>query len=175
MSFFMKYKISSLLLFLLIGIYVQAEIPNTAKVSMHTQAGDESALSIVNLKCIQLVLNDQNRVQSVFVFEDQSTVVFDNVEAIELEYENQSVNVDYNPATDVESIAGVTLGVSPNPTSDVVYISGMKENSRGAVFNLSGQRICDFGGHQTTLNVSTWAVGTYIIRIDNEYFKLIKQ
>lgn len=165
-----------LLLFLMAGLCAHAEAPNAALVSIHNQAKDDgSTLNIVNLQSIQLVLNEHNQVQSVFVFEDQSTVVFDNVEAIEFMDEENAVSIDFNPSTDIESVSAIQLSVSPNPAKDMIHISGMKEDSRGVVFNISGQRICDINGQQTDLNVSTWANGTYIIRIDNEIFKLIKQ
>jgi hypothetical protein len=173
----MKNKLSLILLFFLSGLCAQAEVPNAALISTRNQEGtnDESSLSIVNLQSIQLVLTDQNQVQSVFVFEDQSTVVFENVNAIEFQHEAQSATVEHETPTDIESPSAIQMIVSPNPAKDLVRISGMKEDSRGTVFNVNGQRICDFNGLQTTIDVSQWTNGTYIIRIDNAIFKLIKQ
>lgn len=172
----MNYKFSLVSLLLMVGLCVQAEMPNAALVSRHQQAEENgSTLSIVNIQSIHVGLNDRYQVQTVFMFEDQSTVVFDDVQSVEFQYAGQSATIEYNVVTDIEPVPSIRLGIAPNPAKDMIHITGMKESSRGAVFHINGQRICDFTGAQSTLNVSGWANGTYIIRIDNEIFKLIKQ
>ena len=121
-----------------------------------------------------MCLNAQHQVQAVFVFEDHEDMVFDDVQVIHFLTGKDAAEVN-DEATALETIPTTTIRVYPNPSADIIHISGMEENSRGAVISISGQRVCEFDGRNTTMDVSGWANGTYLIRVDNQVFKLIKQ
>jgi hypothetical protein len=159
---------------LLACMMANAQEPEVAQITTRGKAAaNMSSLDISNLERIQFCVNDQNQVQSIFVFEDQTTAVFDNVEVVSFQAEEGTVEIDnFEALTDVNAS---NISIYPNPTTEVLQISGMGADSKGAVFNLNGQRVCTFNGTTTTLNVSGWANGTYLIRIDNSIFKLIKQ
>ncbi len=63
----------------------------------------------------------------------------------------------------------------PNPTLDYFYIENAKMYSKGAIYNILGEKIKDFEINTTPVSVSDLSVGTYIIKLeDNKTFKLIK-
>ena len=145
-----------------------------ARITMQGKAaGNNSSLDISNLERIQFCVNEQNQVQSIFVFEDQTTAVFENVEVVSFQADDNTVEIDNFQS--ISTVNASNIAVYPNPAVETLQISGMEAGSKGAVFNLNGQRIYDFNGTTTSINVSGWANGTYLIRIDNSIFKLIKQ
>jgi len=168
----------SILLFLagMVSITMIAQVPNMAQVNKHDASLDDK-LVIAHLERIQLLVNNQHQIQSVFVFEDQTSMTFDNVAVITFLTEQESVEIDHksDPATSVETIGEQMISVYPNPTSDILYISGLEENHHGAVISINGQHMCDINSRHTSIDVSGWPDGTYLIRIDNQIFKLIKQ
>lgn len=153
---------------------VNAQELNMARITMQGKAtGDNSSLDISNLERIQFCVNEQNQVQSIFVFEDQTTAVFDNVEVVSFSTDESTVEIDNFQS--ITTANASKIAIYPNPAVESLQITGMDANSKGAVFNLNGQRIYDINGTSSTINVSGWANGTYLIRIDNSIFKLIKQ
>lgn len=167
-----------LLLVILISFAMYAQIPDAARVKLKNHAEDEasSTLSIATLQRIRLLVNNQNLVQAVFVFDDKDDIVFDNVDAIQF-VAADIADIDYNDpiTTAIEPPSDVTISLYPNPATEMVHIFGMSEDSHAAVFDINGRRICDIDGSHTTMDVSGWVSGTYLIRIDNRIFKLIKQ
>lgn len=161
---------------MLISFTTQAQIPNVAQIRLKNHTGNDapSELGITTLQRIQLLVNDQNQVQAVFVFEDSSDMVFDNVEAIQF-FTEDIAGIEYNTPTSVETASDAMISLYPNPATESIHISGMSEGSHGTVFDINGLRICDIDGRHTTMDVSGWVNGTYLIRIDNRIFKLIKQ
>ena len=154
----------------------RAEVPaGAALISTRNQSMDDSSLSIVSLQRIELALSEQNQVQSVFIFEDNTSVSFDNVDAISFASDNNAVTVEQKALTGLDNATEKKIHIYPNPATEKIYFSGMNEQSRGCVINANAQRVCEINGEQTDLDVSSWPVGTYIISIDNEIFKLIKQ
>ena len=164
-----------LLLSLAFTLAVRAEIPDMAVVSrLDTTASDTVSLTVVALDRIQLTVNDQYQVRSVFLFTDGSSMFFDNVDAISF-FRSTAPGGEDNPPTAVQNPSDVELAVYPNPATEVLYISGMPADSKGRVINANGQPVMDFNGLTTSIDVSAWAQGTYLICIDNRIFKLIKQ
>ena len=143
---------------------VNAQELNMARITMQGKAtGDNSSLDISNLERIQFCVNEQNQVQSIFVFEDQTTAVFDNVEVVSFSTDESTVEIDNFQS--ITTANASKIAIYPNPAVESLQITGMDANSKGAVFNLNGQRIYDINGTSST----------YLIRIDNSIFKLIKQ
>ena len=168
-------RVRFLLLLTLMMSMTYAQTPNAAQVSVRSMAkSDKTELSIVRLDRIKMCLSAQHQVQAVFVFEDHEDMVFDDVQVIHFLTGKDAAEVN-DEATALETIPTTTIRVYPNPSADIIHISGMEENSRGAVISISGQRVCEFDGRNTTMDVSGWANGTYLIRVDNQVFKLIKQ
>lgn len=165
-----------LLLACIVSIAMSAQVPNTAQVSKRNASSDDK-LAITHLERIQLLVSDQHQVQSVFVFEDQTSMTFDNVAVINFLTEKEEIEIDHksDQATSVETIKEQTISVFPNPTTDMLHISGMGENSHGAIISINGQQMCDIDSRHDAVDVSSWPNGTYLIRIDNQIFKLIKQ
>lgn len=163
-----------LLATLLVCTMANAQDLNMAQVSVRGKAADDKpGLNISGLERIQFCVNEQNQPQSIFVFEDQTTAVFDNVEAVSFLSDDNTVEIDNFQS--ISTVNASNIAIFPNPVVETLLISGMDADSKGAVFNLNGQRVCDINGTTTSINVSGWANGTYLIRIDNYIFKLIKQ
>ena len=159
---------------LLVCMMANAQEPNMAQVTVRSKAAnDKTSLDITNLERIQFCVNEQNQVLSIFVFEDQTTAVFNNVEAVSFLTDQNAVEI--NNSQSIETVNTPTISVFPNPAVETIKISGMASDSQGAIYNLNGQRVCDINSTTTSINVSGWANGTYLIRIDNSIFKLIKQ
>lgn len=166
-------QLFTLLLALAACAFVEAQTPNVAKISRQNQTTEEPVISISNLERIQFMLNDNNQVKSVFVFDDQTQMTFEDVSVIE--FLDGGVVVDSGDAQSISTAGDLKISVYPNPVTETLHISGMKAESKGAVINISGQYICEINGKTADLNVSGWAEGTYLLRIDNQIFKLIKQ
>lgn len=166
-------KLFTLLLSLAACTFVDAQMPNAARISMQSQTTEDSVLDISGLLRIQFMLNDKNQVKSVFVFDDQTEMTFDDVNVIA--FLNGQVVVDPGEVQSINTASNLKISVYPNPATETLHISGMNAQSKGAVINISGQYICDINGQNATINVSGWAEGTYLIRIDDQIFKLIKQ
>ena len=160
------------LLFACMG--ANAEEPAAALISSRNHTMDDSSLSITSLQRIELVLSEQNKVQSVFIFEDNTSVSFDNVETISFATETNAITVAQNASMGLVNPAEKKVHIYPNPATEKIYFSGLNEQSTGYVMNVNAQRICDID-YQSYLDVSAWPTGTYVICIDNEIFKLIKK
>ncbi len=168
-------RVRILLLLTMMVSMTYAQTPNVAQVSIRSMSKSEKTeLSIARLERIKMCLNAQHQVQAIFVFEDQEDMVFDDVQVIHFLTGKDAAEVN-DEFTALETIPTTTIRVYPNPSADMIHISGMEENSRGAVISISGQRVCEFDSRNTTMDVSGWANGTYLIRVDNQIFKLIKQ
>lgn len=161
-----------LLLTMMVGM-TYAQTPNVAQVSVRSMAkSDKTELSIVRLERIKMCINAQYQVQAIFVFEDKEDMVFDDVQVIQFLTGKDAVQINEQA---LDAVPATSIRVYPNPSADLIHISGMEENSRGAVISINGQRVCEFDSRNTTMDVSGWANGTYLIRVDNQIFKLIKQ
>lgn len=73
------------------------------------------------------------------------------------------------------------IRVFPNPVSDVLNISGLKEISEVSIYNLLGQEVIrkdKFDG-QNQINVSSLSPGTYLVKVNadakTETYKIVKQ
>lgn len=62
--------------------------------------------------------------------------------------------------------------VFPNPTSGMLHIRGVKDNSAVVVYNTFGQRVA--GGVGPVINLSKLADGMYLVDVDGKRHKVIK-
>ena len=169
-------KIFTLLYAFAACVLVYAQEPNAARISMHVEMTEEnSVINISDLQRIKFLINDKDQVQSVFVFEDQTEMTFDNVAVIAFLNGTDQVVVDSVGAQSISNVSDMKISVFPNPAKETLRISGMDEKSKGAIVSISGQYMCGISSQNTSIDISGWANGTYLIRIDDQIFKLIKQ
>lgn len=159
------------------AIACMAQLPNVAKVSHRSTSGSEDPISIATLKRIKLQLGEKHEVQSVFVFSDETEMTFENVAVITFLFEEGVAQVEERTdvTTGSETLSAASVSLYPNPATEVVNISGMTEQSKGEVISIDGQRVCEISAQTTSIDVSGWANGIYLIKIDKDIFKLIKQ
>lgn len=65
-----------------------------------------------------------------------------------------------------------TIFFFPNPSTDVLFINGLKGTVNAEIYDLNGMRILS---QQTagTMDVSQIPAGSYVLRIDNQVFKVL--
>lgn len=78
-----------------------------------------------------------------------------------------------NELISIEEFGDISLYVYPNPVVNTLNIIGVDENASLAVFNLNGQCVKQEKGN--VIDVNTLVKGTYILQINNQYVKFIKQ
>lgn len=74
--------------------------------------------------------------------------------------------------TDIEELGFTQVYVFPNPVVNTLNIQGVYENTPLEVYNLTGKSVLKDKG--TELDVTSLSQGTYILRINNQYVKFIK-
>ncbi len=69
------------------------------------------------------------------------------------------------------------IAVYPNPTSSILYIEGLNQGETIRVFSLEGQLLVSqtAGAAHTSLDLTSLQTGVYLIQINTEFFKIIKQ
>lgn len=79
--------------------------------------------------------------------------------------------------TDVKNVSlnatKANIRVYPNPTIDTIYIEGISERDNVAVYDMQGRLVMSQHG-VTQLNVGSYPSGIYIISIEGEQYKLVK-
>lgn len=78
-----------------------------------------------------------------------------------------------NELISIKEFGDISLYVYPNPVVNTLNIIGVDENASLAVFNLNGQCVKQEKGN--VIDVNTLVKGTYILQINNQYVKFIKQ
>ena len=63
--------------------------------------------------------------------------------------------------------------ISPNPTSDKLYINSNKTINKTSLFTIVGEKILEFNSHQKEIDISHLSKGIYILRIRFEDNKSI--
>lgn len=76
-------------------------------------------------------------------------------------------------ATSIDELGEISFYVYPNPVVNTLNIIGVDENASLAVFNLNGQCVKQEKGN--VIDVNALVKGTYILQINNQYVKFIKQ
>lgn len=69
----------------------------------------------------------------------------------------------------------VDIKLYPNPTSSVLYISTVSENTAVKIYNMQGQTVYNGAIRNNNLDVSNLPVGTYMLEIDYNNSKIVKR
>ena len=75
--------------------------------------------------------------------------------------------------TSIGDLGEIAVYVYPNPVVNTLNIVGVDESAFLSVFNLNGQCVKQEKGN--VIDVNSFVKGTYIIQINNQYVKFIKQ
>lgn len=78
-----------------------------------------------------------------------------------------------NELISIKEFGDISLYVYPNPVVNTLNIIGVDENASLTVFNLNGQCVKQEKGN--VIDVNALLKGTYILQINNQYVKFIKQ
>ena len=77
-----------------------------------------------------------------------------------------------NPETATENVQMNSIVIYPNPTQDMLYISGTTPQTL-RVYDLQGRLLINETSMQ--INVSTLNMGTYLLQIGTQVVRFIKQ
>lgn len=75
-------------------------------------------------------------------------------------------------ATDIDSMPPSQIVIYPNPSHDILYVSGI-ESTDLRVFDLQGRLLLVEQGNQVT--VSSLPIGTYLLQVGTQVVRFIKQ
>ena len=87
----------------------------------------------------------------------------------------QTIEVKY-PAG-IEDMTVETVKLYPNPTSDILKISGTKANETLTVFDITGSRKAAYQTQEgiTTIDISGFPKGTYLLQYKGKSYKVMKK
>lgn len=88
-----------------------------------------------------------------------------------------TVNVTRESGIGIETIDLVRLSASPNPTTGKLQIKSGKIINTIQLYDLSGkvlQSWSSIGTHETTIDLSNFANGNYLLRVDENTMKIVK-
>ena len=71
----------------------------------------------------------------------------------------------YSKTTDIKSLANDNINIYPNPTNDILNISGISQPFEVKIYSISGNLIIDRFLNQNQINISDIPDGTYIFKI----------
>ncbi len=88
--------------------------------------------------------------------------------------------IEYNPSLSSTDLASIEVAVFPNPFKDKIQVTTSNSVEDIRLFSVSGQQINisnQITGNNTGYTISTLnlAAGLYILKLDSEKFKVIKQ
>ena len=71
----------------------------------------------------------------------------------------------------------VSINVYPNPVADMVTISGIEGNGRAVLYDMRGSIVASFAvnGTETRLDLGRLTAGIYMLRVDDNVVKIIKE
>jgi hypothetical protein len=102
------------------------------------------------------------------------SIVTDNANNISL-IDEQLINIDFTIS--IDKFSTKELKIYPNPVKNLLTITFKNANAKSLIiYNNLGQIITSQTVNKTTtINTSKWAKGLYILRINNQSFKVIKE
>lgn len=154
----MKLKIFTCVLFMAFSVWLFAEEKN-ALVAISAD-GAKTSYVLADVQRIEVNKKDVSASMSVLL-------------------KNGSLEGSYkklifaNELISIKEFGDISLYVYPNPVVNTLNIIGVDENASLAVFNLNGQCVKQEKGN--VIDVNTLVKGTYILQINNQYVKFIKQ
>lgn len=111
-----------------------------------------------------------------WVFTEENLKLIDkdgNVLAIELIAEVKKITFSIsNSETTTENVAINSIVVYPNPTQDILHITGITPQTL-RVFDLQGRLLII--DNSTQVNVSNLNTGTYLLQVGTQVIRFIKQ
>lgn len=169
-------------LFFLLGLLLPAFAVAEPWVSVHRMQQQE--MRQVASKLGKMLFSDGN-LQVLSVNGDTIAVVPIGDEGIVIKVGGKSVVldsldipvVDDNQPTDLTCAATATLHIFPNPTSDVFHITGLATGNILRLYTMSGNEVMTTTAtaDHITLPVEVLPAGQYVLIVNNQFFKLIKQ
>ena len=154
----MKLKIFTCVLFMAFSVWLFAEEKN----ALVAISADEAKTSYVLADVQRIEVNKKDVSASMSVLLKNGT--------LEGSYKKL---IFANELISIEEFGDISLYVYPNPVVNTLNIIGVDENASLAVFNLNGQCVKQEKGN--VIYVNTIVKGTYILQINNQYVKFIKQ
>lgn len=154
----MKLKIFTCVLFMAFSVWLFAEEKN----ALVAISADEAKTSYVLADVQRIEVNKKDVSASMSVLLKNGT--------LEGSYKKL---IFANELISIEEFGDISLYVYPNPVVNTLNIIGVDENASLAVFNLNGQCVKQEKGN--VIDVNTLVKGTYILQINNQYVKFIKQ
>lgn len=79
---------------------------------------------------------------------------------------------DHTGTTDIMDIPKYNIRIYPNPVQETLFIESANETNY-KIYNIEGR--CLMSGEGNAINISSLTKGTYILLINNNTFKFIKQ
>lgn len=113
-----------------------------------------------------------------FVLEDGKFKVVDNTKQVISEVEISSLNkIIFDVSTGVRPVEEIKFDVYPNPTADEVTIHGVEAGAVIRLFTIDGRMLSNTVADNENVNVSvsTLPAGTYLLQVNGNVVKIIKQ
>lgn len=160
-------------LFFVVSLFLLLTIPLRADFSMRIEYLDETEEVELLSNIARWEIDGANE-QFRLVALDGTILaekhLYDDVRRIVFFEDNSSIGVKLD---DAESV----VAVYPNPTSSILHIEGLNQGETIRVFSLDGQLLVSqtAGAGHTSLDLTSLQTGVYLIQINTEFFKIIKQ
>ncbi len=84
----------------------------------------------------------------------------------------------YDPNASIPEIEEVSYTVYPNPSKDIVYITSSSSTSLNCtIYSLSGQKLMEkkANGSSTSINLSSFDSGMYLLKVNDQAKKILKE
>lgn len=129
-----------------------------------------------------LVAISADGAKTLYVLADMKRIEVNNKEesvTMSVRLKNGNIEGSYktlifrDEATSIDELGEISFYVYPNPVVNTLNIIGVDENASLTVFNLNGQCVKQEKGN--VIDVNTLVKGTYILQINSQYVKFIKQ
>lgn len=169
-------------LFIFFGLLLPAFVAAESWVSVHRMQQQEMVQVASRLG--KMLLSDGN-LQVLSIHGDTIAVVPLGDEGLVIRIGGNSVvldsldipMVDDNQPTDLTNTEETTLQIYPNPTTDVFHITGLTQGNIMRLYTMSGNEVLTIAvsADHITLPVETLPAGQYVLIVNNQFFKLIKQ
>ena len=161
-------------LFLVVGLCLMLTIPIRAEQALRLEYldGTDKVELLSNIarweidganEQFRLVALDGTILAEKHLYDEMRRIVF-----FEKQGPGPGVNLD-----DAERV----IAVYPNPTSSLLYLEGLNQGEMIRVFSLDGQLLMSqmAGAVNTSLDLSALQTGVYLLQINTEFVKIIKQ
>lgn len=150
-----------------------------ALVTMSLAANAETSLHVVYLDSEEQSY-ELSKVQYIdFRDADNFTVVGKDGSTLNSSEYSKTRRIDFNSEQNkaITEQANAKVKVYPNPTQDALNITGIEENSNISIMDYQGKVLYNVkaSGSELQVPVSSYANGTYLIKIGGKVVKFIKE